>query len=100
MDGSIPLDKKYIPHYHERMSNEERELQNAVSEGALGSQPPAVRRQKPPDFAGIRRRYQNAYKAWTSEEDSQLKQSLACGLGVAAIAHLHGRPVSAIRSRI
>ena len=74
------------------MDEEPSELQNAVSG------PP--RRQKPPDFVGIRRRSERAYEAWTSQEDEKLREEVAAGHGVAALAKSHARPASAIRSRI
>jgi hypothetical protein len=82
------------------MGEDRSELQDAVSEGAVGSQPTAVRRQKPPDFAGIREAHPNAYEPWSIEEDKRLLQLHTAGASIAELAKLHRRPVSAIRSRL
>lgn len=58
------------------------------------------KRQKPPDFAKIRKRYPRAYKAWDSDEDKELRQELDSSLPLIEIAHRHKRPQSAIKSRI
>ena len=56
--------------------------------------------QMPPDLAKIRRRYPRSYKAWSVDEDGQLKHELDSGQTIAAISKLHERQQSAVKSRM
>jgi DNA-binding NarL/FixJ family response regulator len=51
-------------------------------------------------MAEIRKAHPRAYDAWTSEEESRLKELNASGTTVAEIAQLLQRQPSAIRSRM
>jgi hypothetical protein len=58
-----------------------------------------IKRQKPPRFGAIKKRFPKAYADWTAEEDAQLRRELDAGTPIADIARAMGRRPSAVRSR-
>jgi len=68
---------------------------------AMGKEPPRTRRKTEEErYAEVRKRYPNAYRPWSAEEDERLLAAVADKVPVEQIAKAHGRGIGSIESRI
>ncbi|HMS56168.1 MAG TPA: hypothetical protein PKA27_12275 [Fimbriimonadaceae bacterium] len=94
------------PPLHEQVNICEEDVAEFISgvlraAAAMGKEPPRAKRQTEEErYAEVRKRYPNAYRPWSAEEDRRLLAAVADKVAIEQIAIAHGRGIGSIQSRI